>query len=126
MDNPIAAETPVVDREALDERLGGDDDLVAELAVMLAEDARRLAAECAAAAAAGDRTKTRESAHTLKGAAANLCALRVVACAAHLERLAREASADLVGASARVVEEVERLLPALRSLGKRPACPPVR
>ena len=123
VDNRIAAEVPVLDRAALDERLGGDDDLVAELAMMLAEDAQRLAAECAAAAVAGDFERTRHAAHTLKGAAANLCALRVVSSAAHLERLAREAAAELVPASASVVDEVERLLPELRSLGSRPAGP---
>ena len=112
----------MIDRAALDERLGGDDELVAELARMLAEDAPRLAAECASAAAAGDYEVTRQAAHTLKGASANLCAVRVVSSAAHLERLARQASdASLVEASADVVREVQRLLPELLALGSGPA-----
>ena len=117
-----ADEPPVLDREALEERLGGDDELMAELARMLAEDARHLAAECAEAVGAGNRERARQAAHTLKGAAANLCAGRVVASAAHLERLAREPSdVDLVEASADVVREVERLLPELAALGGGPS-----
>lgn len=124
--NSMAAEAPVLDREALEERLGGDDMLVAELARMLAEDARHLAADCAAAVAAGDRELARQAAHTLKGAAANLCAARVVHSAAHLERSARQAPGpDLADASAAVVREVERLLPELMALGTGSSpCPP--
>lgn len=123
--NSTDGDLQVLDRLALDERLGGDEDLVAELALMLVEDAQRLAAECAAATAAGDLERTRMAAHTLKGAAANLCAERVVATAARLERLTRDSpGADLTGVSAALVHEVERLIPALRSLANRPPGPP--
>ncbi len=116
--NQTTVEVPVLDREALEERLGGDDELVAELARMLAEDAQHLAADCAEAVAAGNRERARQAAHTLKGAAANLCAARVVSTAAHLESLARQApGVDLGDASADVVREVERLLPELMALG---------
>jgi two-component system, sensor histidine kinase and response regulator len=108
---------PAIDREALQERLGDDGDLIGELAVILAEDAPRLASECAQAIAAGDWTEAHRLAHTLRGAAGNLCARRVQAAAGDLERCARQGLIVEARAAGEAMQrEVTRLLPALGEL----------
>jgi len=78
---PVAASTvEVVDRAhraGLAEALGPEG--LAELTAVFRDDADRLLAEIAEAAARGDREAARKALHTLKGAAANVGLVGVVA-----------------------------------------------
>ncbi len=101
----------------LEERLGGDRELIAEVSQMLLEDAPRLADECSRALATSDTEAAARVAHTLKGAAANLCAEAVCGVADRIEQCARDG--DLVGARNAcpiLLVEVAKLRTALQTL----------
>ena len=101
----------------LEERLGGDRELIAEVSQMLLEDAPRLADECRRALATSDTEAASRVAHTLKGAAANLCAGAVCEVADRIEHLARDG--DLAGARNAcpiLLAEVAKLRTALQTL----------
>lgn len=115
----------VLDWDGLQDRLGGDAVLIAELAAMLVEDAPRLAEECDQALSTGDWTTAYRLAHTLKGAAGNICAHRVAAAASELERLTRHPrTPDAFTAGAALQQEVRLLVPALRELHAAFSLPP--
>jgi len=98
--------------------LDGDREAVAEILAEFETDAPRQAAEAREALAVGDADLTRRCAHTLKGASANVGAESLRAAAYDLERAA--AAGDLAGGAdltARLEEELERALAAVRSEG---------
>jgi two-component system sensor histidine kinase/response regulator len=101
----------------LEERLGGDRELIAEVSQMLFEDAPRLADGCRTALAVSDAEGASRAAHTLKGAAANLCAGAVCGVADRIERLARDG--DLAAARhacTLLLDEVDKLGLALKAV----------
>jgi signal transduction histidine kinase/CheY-like chemotaxis protein/HPt (histidine-containing phosphotransfer) domain-containing protein len=86
---PAPAEEPVpekvVDEDTLLERCGGDPDLAREIIRMYLEEYPKLLSEIRAALAGHDAVLLHRTAHTLKGAAGNFGAARVVAAALRLE-----------------------------------------
>jgi response regulator RpfG family c-di-GMP phosphodiesterase len=99
-----------IDRDAMLERLGGDESLFRDVAALFVEDGPTRLAELADATAARDKTRVRFVAHALKGAAGNLSARRLLAASDALERLAAHeiddaavTAADLVAREAGLV-----------------------
>ncbi len=102
-----------LDREALLERIGGDADLADELVAVFLEDVPNQIQALAEALERGDRDVTERTAHTIKGAAANLSAVPLSRAAAVLEAAAREGRGDLMPLFEAVKVEFERLQASL-------------
>lgn len=100
-----AGETPAVDLAAVMARLGGDRELLGELAGLYLEDEPGLLAQLEAAVARGEAEGIRRAAHAIKGSVANFAAARAQAAAFALEQAGRHG--DLAPAPA--------LLDALRT-----------
>ena len=114
---PHSAHAPALDRATALERLGGDEELFAEVAAVFCGDAPKMLNELCRAVAAGDAPSVQRAAHGLKGAAGYVGGKPAAAAAAALEKLG--ASSDLTGAPAALdslVQEVERLTSALASV----------
>jgi two-component system sensor histidine kinase/response regulator len=107
----------LIDRVALLERVEGDRELLAEMVHLFQEDAPRLLAAMREALARGDMALLERSAHSLKGAAANLSAKSASAAAQRLESDAKNKQAVPAQESlANVERAVVQLLPALAEL----------
>jgi HPt (histidine-containing phosphotransfer) domain-containing protein len=99
-----------LDRELALSRVGGDAELLKEIAVLFMEDYPSVLAEIRAAAARGDAKGVERAAHGLKGSVANFGAAAAVDAALHIERMGR------VGDLSRVSEAIEALARALDAL----------
>ena len=97
------------------ERVGGDEDMLRELAEMFFAECPKLMQQIREHIAGANGPELRRAAHTLKGSA-HVFGAEVAAEAAHrLEEIGREeAFADAEEALALLEDEVARLLPALR------------
>jgi PAS domain S-box-containing protein len=103
------------DRQAALERLGGDEQFLAEVVEVFLNDAPQLMDQLRGAIAAGDMPLTQRTAHSLKGAAGYIGGQVVAELAATLERMAN--ANDLSAAHEMVAtleHEVQRLQAALR------------
>ena len=88
--------TDVPDVERLVRRLGGNRDLLREIAAMFVSGAPGMMREVAEAVERGDAPLLRQAAHKLKGSAANFLATGAVEAALRLERMG--AAGNLSGA----------------------------
>ena len=88
----------IIDHHAALERVGGDTELLHEIAQIFLEDYPRSLSELRDAAGQGDAHRVERTAHGLKGAAANFGAQPVVDAALALENMGR--GGDLSGFSA--------------------------
>lgn len=103
-------------------RLGGDRELLREIAALFIDDSDRMVGEIERALVARNAFALDRAAHTLKGCALNFGAQRVSEAARSLERIAR--SGDLSAASTvyeTLRSELNQLLTELRGLAGRPA-----
>jgi CheY-like chemotaxis protein/HPt (histidine-containing phosphotransfer) domain-containing protein len=105
------------------ERVGGDRELLKDLAGVFLSESPTMMTEVREAVAQRDALRLKRAAHTLKGAAGTFGAVPSVAAAQRLETMAREG--DLTGAEegwSALEEAVARLRPALAELrdGKIP------
>lgn len=91
-----AASDAPIDRQALMERLGDDEELAQEIIELFRQDSPDQLAQIRTAIAAGDAGVLRSVAHALKGAAGNLSAGAVAGAARELELMAQ--AGDLSGA----------------------------
>ena len=102
------------------ERVGGDERLLREIAVLFLDECPRVMGEIRSAVEAGDAGALELAAHSLKGSVGNFGADRVFQAALRLEAIgrgrdlssAREALSDLVSA-------MDSLRPALVALGSQ-------
>jgi len=115
----MAADSPTrrrtLDRNALLERLEGDQDLLLEIVELFLEDCPRRLGLGRSAIAAGDMHTLVRIAHSLKGSAANFGGTEASAAALAVETAAR--AEDLAGATAawsRLEAEIAWLTAALR------------
>ena len=107
----------ILDRALCMQRLGGNPQLIRHLVELFRADCPRLLAAIQAAVADRNAAALERAAHTLKGAASNFAAGRVVEAAQRLEMLGRsEDLADAAAASAALEEEMTRLLAMLAEL----------
>ncbi len=107
----------VFDRAAALDRVGGDLELLIELAGMFMEDCPQLLAEIEGALRNGDSDALQASAHTLKGAVGNFSAQNAYDAAYALEQIGRSGDLSEAVAAYRVLkQELERLQPMLGAL----------
>lgn len=105
---------PTLDRAAALDRLGGDEDLLAEISGLFLANAPRLLADLGRAVAAGDLAAVHQAAHALKGSAGYVGGQSTAAAAEVLERIG--AAGDVAAAPAALAaltREVGRLSTAL-------------
>ena len=111
------------DLDAFIERVGGDEELAREMALLFIPDAARLLDRIEEAVRNGDAEQLRQEAHALKGAAGNFGAARTVSGAMELEHMGR--SGDLTRShdvAVALKEDTLRLIDALRAFGEAPTC----
>jgi HPt (histidine-containing phosphotransfer) domain-containing protein len=107
----------VLDRDSALARVGGNLDLLRQLAGVFRDDCARLVPELREALRQGDPTRLRNAAHTLKGMVGFFDAPGATAAARHLEELGEEgrlAGADETLAS--LVREIERVQEVLTAV----------
>jgi signal transduction histidine kinase/CheY-like chemotaxis protein len=96
-------------------RVGGDRELLAEISRLFLDDAPKHLARIQQAIADGDADSLRRAAHSLKGAAANFEADRVVEAARALEEMGRAASfVNADAASSTLRHETDQLIETLQ------------
>jgi CheY-like chemotaxis protein len=112
------AQAPVggaVDHPALLERLGGDEQLLADVIQIFLDDCPVRLEAIRAAVSERNADRIRQEAHTLKGAAGNLSATGLFEAAQTLERIGAENRLEAVDAGWRLVSaEAARAMDALR------------
>lgn len=109
--------SPIFDYHASLARMGNDETLLREMAILLLEDGPRRMHEAVSSLKSHDALRTLHAAHTLKGLAANFGALRTVSAAARLEDLARrEIWAEMKPAADTLQQALDELLHELRPL----------
>lgn len=101
-----------LDREVALARVGGDEELLREIAVLFLDNYRQWLAELRAAEASGDAEAVQRSAHGLKGSVANFGARDAVEASLSLESLGR------AGNLTEMPESLAKLEAALETLRK--------
>ena len=119
MNTPVShdnlPELPILDRAAVLERLGGDEDMLQTFLDLLLQQADTDLPKLTEAVQQGDAGRVEHLAHSLKGAAASLSAERVRQAAYQLESIGR--SGDLTSAEDALAQlriEVDQLRPFLK------------
>ena len=107
---------PVLDRPLALSRVGGDEELLKEIAVIFLDDCPRLMAELRDAIAANDPQKLESAAHSMKGSVGNFGAEAAVSAAFNLERMGRERRATSQALDSAATSEFEALQQALSVL----------
>ena len=105
-------EGQVLDRETALARVGGDIDLLREIAALFLEEYPRALADMRKALASGDAKLLETTAHGLKGSVANFHAKVAVDAAFQLEQLGRAQKLDQAPSSLAILE---RTLEALQA-----------
>lgn len=96
-----------LDRQLALSRVGGDLELLREIAVLFVDECPRALAEIHAALAGDDAAKLENAAHALKGSVANFGASAAVAAALRLEHMGRTRQ---LGEAAETVRALEHAL----------------
>ena len=108
---------PVLDREMALSRVGGDAELLKEIAVLFLGEYPKILDELHAAAVRGDAAGLERTAHSLKGSVSNFGASPVVDAARKLEAMGRarqiEQAAPLIGALEAALAALAQELQAL-------------
>lgn len=110
MDFKVPALTGL-DKDLALSRVGGDEDLLRDIALLFLDDYPQVLGELKTALTAGDAHKAERTAHTLKGSVANFGAQAAVAAALEIEKLGR---GGLVAEARAVLPRLEAALDALR------------
>ena len=106
-----------LDRASLLERVEGDKQLLAEMIQLFLADAPQLIDAMRNALLQGDMILLERSAHSMKGAAANMSAEVTASAALLLEQSAKKGDAESSKANLAALEgAIERLLPVLADL----------
>jgi HPt (histidine-containing phosphotransfer) domain-containing protein len=108
----ISGMQAMLDHEIALSRVGGDADLLKELAGLFLEEYPRLVAELREAHQQGDAKRVESTAHGLKGSVANFGAKAAVEAALHIEQLGRAGNLRPV---AEVLHTLDLALLALHS-----------
>jgi CheY-like chemotaxis protein len=114
---PAAETAPALDRDALLERLGGDEQLLNDVIRLFLDDCPKRLAAIKAAVDARNANLIRTTAHTLKGAAGNLSEGGLFQAARTLERIGAEGRLDAAEAAWRNLSmEASNAIDALQRL----------
>jgi HPt (histidine-containing phosphotransfer) domain-containing protein len=111
---------PIVDKDALLQRLEGDQELLDELVVLFLADCPRLLEEIRSAAARGDTSRFLRAAQTLKGSVSNFCAPAATEAAQALELLGHLGALDQVAGGIARMEELVGQVTVELDVGRRP------
>ncbi len=104
---PMPANEPAAmnfDHAASLERLGGNEQLLGELAVLFAEECPRRMGDIREAISRQDAVALERAAHSLRGSVSNFCAPSAVAAAGELERMGREGVLEGAGVAGAALE----------------------
>jgi CheY-like chemotaxis protein len=105
---------PVLDRQQLMDRLGGDEELAREVIDLFRQDLPGVVARIQLALGAREAPSLQAAAHALKGAAGNLSAVSLAAAAKTLESIAQSGDlTDAADAARRIDHEIDRLFSSL-------------
>jgi signal transduction histidine kinase/CheY-like chemotaxis protein len=116
---PPRAPQPALDPVAARTNVGGDPEMMKELAQLFIDECPKLVGDVRRALDAGDAGALRIAAHTLKGSLSVFAAGPATAAARHLEGLGRSAQlADVETGWTVLRETIDDLLPALRRLAE--------
>ena len=116
-DVSTAASERLLDRDAVLDRVGGDEELLREITEIFLSEYPGLLDEIRTAIGAGDLAKLEVSAHTLKGSVANFGAEDATEAARQLEVMARKRQMENAPSALQALElHFAALLPALRQL----------
>jgi len=108
---------PILDREVALTRVGGDAELLREIAVLFLENYEAWLGELRAAAGRGDACGIQNTAHGLKGSVANFGAKSAYEAALTLETVGRNQNLELVPSSLAALESaLAELRPELEAL----------
>jgi CheY-like chemotaxis protein/HPt (histidine-containing phosphotransfer) domain-containing protein len=111
-----------IDRAAVMNRLGGDEDLFAQVVGLFLEDCPGRVADVRAAVSRRDAREIRLAAHALKGSAGNLSAVGLFDAARTLERIGDEGRLDAAAAAFHLLEaEALRVIEYLRNAPAAPS-----
>jgi HPt (histidine-containing phosphotransfer) domain-containing protein len=105
-----------LDRHVALLRVGGDEELLKEIATIFLEDYPKILVEIRAAIVGGDAKRLEESAHAMKGSVGNFGARVVVESASRLEQMGRERRVDGDGQGSAAFLELKILDQALSAL----------
>ena len=100
-----------IDKELALSRVGGDAELLLEIAILFLEDYPKVIADLHDAAARGDALGVERTAHSLKGSVANFGAKGVMETALKIEDMGR---ARRIGEVAPLLQALERALAAIK------------
>jgi two-component system, sensor histidine kinase and response regulator len=100
-----------IDKELALSRVGGDAELLKEIAILFLEDYPKVIADLHAAAARGDAMSVERTAHSLKGSVANFGAKAAIETALEIENLGRTRR---IGDVAPLLQALERALAAIK------------
>ena len=121
---PPGRDCPAIDSEELEQRLGGDDQLLAEVIRMFLEDCPARLAAIRQALDVHSLEGIRTTAHALKGAAGNLAATRLFEAAQQLEAIGAGGNVGAAEAAWPLLsDEATRAMEALRTYESRKARP---
>lgn len=116
--------TPVLDRAALMERLGGDLALFEEITGLFREDCPKMLSQIRSAVQGADAAALERAAHTLKGCVANFGAGPAASAALDLEKMGRARQLDNAERACQTLEtELWRFEQALDALARELAKP---
>ena len=105
------------DRDLALSRVGGDLELLQEIALLFLSDSERMAGEIGKSVQARDANALDRSAHTLKGCVLNFGAQRLYDCSLALERMGRSGDlTDVDGVYRSLKSEIAQLENDLREL----------
>src|SRR4051794_800602 len=110
MKNPVSR--PVLDRQLALSRVGGDEELLREIAAIFLEEYPKGLAEIRGAIASAGGKQLESAAHAMKGSVSNFGARPAVEAAAQLEQMGRSQSMQDCGDT---LSSLEEALSALRS-----------
>jgi HPt (histidine-containing phosphotransfer) domain-containing protein len=114
---PPPVQRKSLDRELALSRVGGDLELLQEIAVLFLSDSERMLREIASAVAARDPQALDRAAHTLKGCVSNFGAQRLYEASLALERMGRSKDLANVDPAYHMLKaEISQLESDLRAL----------
>ena len=109
----------MLNRQLALERVGGDEDLLGEIARLFLDECPRLMRHIQESIDAGDTRRLEREAHSLKGSVANFGAEPAVAAALELEMIGRSGNlSDAREGFRRLSQSIAALQPELAALGK--------
>jgi HPt (histidine-containing phosphotransfer) domain-containing protein len=112
---PASAATLPVNRGEVLERLGGDEELLAEVVRLFLEDCPAQLARLEEAVNARDTARIRSTAHALKGVAGSLAASTLFASARDLEQFGADGNTDAaLAAWGRLATDAEQVMETLK------------